>query len=599
MLEKIAVVFARAFHEGDARTAEFGATAAVAAYAEIHYRFRYFFSFLKRKRPEIIADLPPRIETGGAFPLVITIKDADLYPARIEGVSVEIRRCSDGTVETHIPEFEPAGLTERFTELIFQLPRVEKPGELDLTITIEGHYTASGKRFSITNDNYPSGFRQPFRIVVSGEPLPRSKGWSCGDIHCHSRYTEDQVEFGAGLEGLSRVAAATGYSWAGVTDHSYDLDDLPGNYLENDPSLEKWRRFLEEASELNKLADAERDGDRRTRAFLLPGEEVSCGGAGGWNLHLVLLGNSGFIPGYGDGAEKWFRTTPTLTLEEALDRVVNSGEPIACYAAHPFAKIGRLQRLLFNRGPWKRPDLANGRLHGWQLWNRREVDDPDVLCGLSPWIKMLLEGKRIALAAGSDSHGNFGAERSIRVPFLSLRAIPRLRWSKIWTAVEAAPEAGSETIIAGLISGKTIVSNGPFASISACGHGSVLCGIGGEIHWKKGMFIRLEALSTVEFGPISGGAVFLGVIGESEERILGRVEPPPVDEPDDNMFVLADFSLPDPATFRAEGGCRGYVRGEVRTAFDGELRKCWTSPLYLANKAADQPLSGIGIRNGE
>ncbi len=592
MFEEIAEFCTRAFMDGDTRSSGFGATVAAIGYAEIHYRFRYFFSLLKRRRPEILADLPPRIETGGPFPLVITVKDADRYPARIDAVEIEIRKCADGKSIIHSPEVEPIELRESFRELFFPLPPAEKPGELDVTATIKGIYPDSGKRFSLVNDNYPGGFRQPFRVTAMEEPLPVGGGWFCGDIHCHSRYTDDQVEFGAGLESLSLVAAATGYSWAGVTDHSYDMDDLPGDYLKNDPSLEKWGRFHEEILDLNKLAGDGGEEERRTRAHLVPGEEVSCGGSGGWNLHLILLGNRKFIPGYGDGAEKWLRTKPTSTLDEVLDQVEGFEEPVACYAAHPFAKINFLERLLVNRGPWEPSDLAKGRLHGWQLWNRREVDDPDVLRGLRPWVNMLLHGKRIALAAGSDSHGNFGAERSIRVPFLSLRAIPRLRWSRIWTAVKTESPMSVEAIIEGLVKGVTVVSNGPFASISAVSNGGTECGIGGETGWRRGLVIRLEALSSPEFGEISGGMVFLGITGETEERVLGRFEKSPGIRPEENMAYSGEFPLPEPVELGAGCGPEGYVRAEVWTTFDGELRKCWTSPIYLTNATAGSEGTG-------
>ena len=49
-------------------------------YAETHYRFKYFFSFLKKQEPELLADAPHRVEPGKDIPILILSKDADRYP---------------------------------------------------------------------------------------------------------------------------------------------------------------------------------------------------------------------------------------------------------------------------------------------------------------------------------------------------------------------------------------------------------------------------------------------------------------------------------------------------------------------------------------
>jgi len=57
-------------------------------YAETHYRFKYFFSYLKKKEPEIIADMPFRLQAGKLLPILIVIKDADKYPVVIHELIV-------------------------------------------------------------------------------------------------------------------------------------------------------------------------------------------------------------------------------------------------------------------------------------------------------------------------------------------------------------------------------------------------------------------------------------------------------------------------------------------------------------------------------
>ena len=57
-------------------------------YAETHYRFKYFISYLKKKEPEIIADIPSRITVSESIPVLLIIKDADKYPVTIKEVSI-------------------------------------------------------------------------------------------------------------------------------------------------------------------------------------------------------------------------------------------------------------------------------------------------------------------------------------------------------------------------------------------------------------------------------------------------------------------------------------------------------------------------------
>ncbi len=45
------------------------------AYAEIHYRFRYFFSWLKKREPEILADVPYRFYLPKSSQVTLTVYD--------------------------------------------------------------------------------------------------------------------------------------------------------------------------------------------------------------------------------------------------------------------------------------------------------------------------------------------------------------------------------------------------------------------------------------------------------------------------------------------------------------------------------------------
>ena len=61
-------------------------------YAETHYRFKYFFSFLRKDEPEILADIPHRLEPDAALPVLLLIKDSNLYPIELIRVKIDLRQ---------------------------------------------------------------------------------------------------------------------------------------------------------------------------------------------------------------------------------------------------------------------------------------------------------------------------------------------------------------------------------------------------------------------------------------------------------------------------------------------------------------------------
>lgn len=157
-------------------------------------------------------------------------------------------------------------------------------------------------------------------------PLPTLPGLYWGDLHTHSNYTEDQIEFGAPLPETACCARALGLHFIAVTDHSYDMDNLPGDYTRNDPELRKWRQFRAEVAHLNRELDG---------FIILPGEEVSVGNQRRQNVHCLVLGSGDFYPGAGDSGDRPLFNRPTLALPELYARVQASGNGAVIAAAHP------------------------------------------------------------------------------------------------------------------------------------------------------------------------------------------------------------------------------------------------------------------------
>ena len=70
-------------------------------YAEIHYRFKFIPSRLFYRQPEIIADVPHRIEPGQPLPILLLVKDANRFPIELQNVTASIRIDAQSSNITH------------------------------------------------------------------------------------------------------------------------------------------------------------------------------------------------------------------------------------------------------------------------------------------------------------------------------------------------------------------------------------------------------------------------------------------------------------------------------------------------------------------
>lgn len=475
-------------------------------YVEGHYA-PLGLSLLKRREPEVLADLPFRTEPGTPVPVVCIIKDAHLYPVRIKLVSVGVVYPS-GRVREH--EF---GLEEFVAEPLWHkvfhfLP--EESGRLTVEVTIL--CSRRGREFVVRNDNLRTASHAPFRVLASPCPLPRAEGWHYGDAHFHSSYTWDQAEFGAPLGAAAEVARAMGLSWFAVTDHSYDLDDREDSYLENDPELPRWRRLLEEAEEVD--------------FPVLVGEEVSCGSSEGKNIHLLAFGIRELVEGKGDSGERWLRTEPDLGLQDALEEVLSQGG--VAYAAHPFFRFTLAQRMFLGRGSWTHDDLRREGLSGLQFWNG--VRGKEFEEGRTAWIELLSEGRKLYALGGNDAHGDFNRFRCLWVPLLKVRELPFHIFGRVRTAAYCPDGPSPEAVLGALREGRTVVTDGPMVLLRAEGG-----------RWE------VEAASSGEFGRLKDVRVIFGEVRRKAERTLWRGG--------GDTKVGARGSIPG----------RGYLRAEAET----------------------------------
>ncbi len=252
----------------------------ILGYAEIHYRLPVIPSYLYKKEPEIIFDLPIRANWQREIPLFLFIKDSHHFPIQTQSIEVEITNLLQSKSKL-FKEVLNQSIHEKFFRYVIKLPATlfEDEGNFQISATLY-FVNGQGRSKKIKQDNYRTIPHPPFSIEINNSSLPKQENWFWGDLHIHSNFTNDQVEFGAPLPDTIIAARTMGLDFVAITDHSYDLDDHDDNFLKNDHTLVKWKQFQQE------VFSAQRNNDR---FVIIPGEEVSVGNARQQNVHCLIL----------------------------------------------------------------------------------------------------------------------------------------------------------------------------------------------------------------------------------------------------------------------------------------------------------------------
>jgi hypothetical protein len=514
-------------------------------YAETHYRFKYFFSRLRKSEPEIIADCPARIKKGHDLPVLLIIKDARQYPVLLHEIAIF---SGSQLLFQQKPERQ---IESSYEEIIAELPTYNlNIGNLSINIRIT--YQCRGIIRTCWNDNHRGSSHAPLPVYISEEDLPRLDNCLYGETHAHTIYTSDQVEFGASLNATARLAAAQGLDFFCATDHSYDLDDQADNCLQNDPDLAKWQHFWSEVENFNK----------QNTFQIIPGEEVTVRNGQGRNVHCLVYNSRQFFYGSGDSAEKWLRTRSEMSIPELL---ANLPEGALALAAHPAEKPPLLQRLLIGRGHWRPQDCAQQDLHGLQFINHSgaAIDGQ----GKQLWLSQLLHGYRQIGLAGTDAHGNFARFRQIGFPFLTMRE-NYLHIFGHWRSgiYLAAGNISTASILQAFRSGACFMTDGPALSLQACG------GDQHNWHYSGSRLIninrlKLAARSSQEFSALKNIKVLSAAAGgDPGERIIFSHDP----EPGSYDFETEIDFLPEKRN--------GYIRAEVTTKTG---RTALSNPIWI------------------
>jgi len=525
-------------------------------YAETHYTLKGF-SLIFRRWPEIVCDAPYRIEPGNPIPVLVLIRDADRFPVRLRSIGARIVY-PDGSAENRAVWEGQADAEGHSWHRVFDLtPRAGFSGTAHIEISIRISRRGRDTVKTVTTHNYPGIKKRPLAVFVAKEPLPRPRGCVFADLHHHSEFTSDQVEYGAPLEAAAAIAPAMGLSAAAVTDHSYDLDDSDLSFKTKDPGLARWKT-------MRTVCDAI---EKRTGFVFLPGEELSCGNTKGKNVHLLLFDNKTFIPGSGDSAEVWFKTRPDRSIRDVLD----GKEPgTLAYAAHPEHRFRFLQRLLLARDKWEWEDYRHPDLNGLEILNG--VPDRPYLLGLRRWIRLLLEGRRVFLIAGNDAHGAFNRTFQLGLPWVYIKETKLYLFGKSRTGILMDGKPYRKGVLEALSAGRNFITNGPAMTIEIRNESGDVARIGGSIRGKR-FSLTVEALTSEEFGPFDHGRLWIGDLDSREEKpwIEFRV-------PERENRFIKKFEMENLKT-------NVYIRGIVVTRRQQSTCFCVTNPIWIECEA--------------
>lgn len=450
--------------------------------------------------PEIFLDAPHQLLPGKPLTVWLLVKDADRFPVRVRAVTFTLWDEAGATAKERFePEDARARCAKPLQHLAFTLPYARFKGRLRVLGRIEVE-DARGRRQAFDTHNYPGLPSFPLEIHLLDAPPPARAGWHAGELHSHSEFTSDHVEFGAPLALMQETADAVGLDFVLSSDHSYDFPYHRARYLEPVDPHENYAAYRAQAAALNAA--------RPALPTLIAGEEISCGNARGQNVHLLAFGHHEFIPGNGDGGRRGLNSRPDLTIAEVLERLGDT----PAFAAHPAGHRSRMQRLILGRGPWRDEDVRPGpggrSVRGLQFWNGtlgRDYQD-----GKAQWISRLLAGQRLLPLGANDAHGDFNHNIHVKIPLVSVRLSRGHLFGRVRTLVPAAdktPAALSAAFRGG--GARCLCTDGPFAE---------LVGEDGA----GGGALRAHALSTPDFGALASVIVWGASPGDTRERVLAE-----------------------------------------------------------------------------
>jgi hypothetical protein len=190
--------------------------------------------------------------------------------------------------------------------------------------------------------------------------------------------------------------------------------------------------------------------------------------------------------------------------------------------------------------------------------------------GLKRWIRLLLRGRRVSIVAGNDSHGNFNRFRQLSLPFLGIRENQTHCFGRARTAVYTGDHSDRKAIIEALRMSRSYITTGPSLCITLHNdHGERT--IPGSVSNGSTFRIRLQAMSSEEFGTFDGIRIWSGTAGEKKEHLLWE-----------GKHAAGRLNI-DTVTDRFHGERFSYIRGEATTYQNGRRAFALTNPVWIGS----------------
>lgn len=530
----------------------------LALYAETHFRFfRGFPSFLYQKEPEILFDMPKRIEPGKNVPVLLICNDMDTFPVDIIGVTLIVSQNRQSKIvfnETDIAKYLIDHPYKRHCPVyLFSIDnKLFTPGAFSVNGKVV--IKKKNKQIVVLNDNLKTSSKSALTGFIADELLPGHEWCLYGDLHVHSQYTRSHVEFGPPVKAIDTMASVSGLSFVGITDHSYDLACRMENYLQPDPDLQLWKSLSNEIL----------SGKNNYKTTIILGEEISTCNRKKRVVHLGALGIKDFIPGSKDGARKQAKPLPKEPdIPEAINIIEKQGG--ISFAAHPGARSRLMQKIFLKRGIWDIRDVYKN-LHAFQAVNSGFLKSWYRARKL--WITILLERRKLPLIAGNDSHGDFNRYRSLGKPFLTIHENFERHFGYAVTGIYNTNN-DNESLLDAIKNGKTFVTNGPFLGISATDRpeDSIVSHFDNPVE-KKELYILGKCSN--EFGTPRLLNIFRGYYKTKKEKCIHSIS-----------YSGNLLRITEKITLDSEGG-PGYLRAEFTCIKeDGKRNIATTSPCYF------------------
>lgn len=475
----------------------------IGLYAETHFRFGGWTpSLLFKREPEIIFDMPRRIENGKDVPILLQFNDFKKFPISIEKITLALSQNQKSKIVFESNDISKFEIKHNFSKnsptFQFMLPAKRfKTGIF--SITCKAEIISRKKRKIILNNNLRTSDKKSLIGYYANEKLPGNDKCIYGDMHIHSQYTESHVEFCPPIKAIDTAAAASGLDFLTITDHSYDISCSIDNYLKPDHNTERWSLFNKDLN------------DNIFQTVIIAGEEISVLNSEKKIVHLGGVGIKTFISGSADGARKQVAKIKYSPSINNASQSIHKDGGIA-FAAHPGAQSGALQRIFLKRGTWKEKDISN-EIDAFQAVNNGFRSG--WFCARKLWINKLLEGRKLPLIAGNDSHGDFNRYISLKIPFMYITDIDERYLGYGKTGIYSNKMLDKTEITSYIKEGKTFVTTGPYIDFTDKQDNVVIS----NTPYKESSII-LNTSTSEEYGQIETIRIFAGNTKKRIEDLL-------------------------------------------------------------------------------